>query len=110
MQREKFSSRLGFLLISAGCAIGLGNVWRFPYITGMYGGAAFETWIFSIFWWNCYYVYYAFLARKSRNKCWRCETLDSITFFLISTCGIFQNRFYCIFGLEFLSQILSNRN
>lgn len=34
MQREKFSSRLGFLLISAGCAIGLGNVWRFPYITG----------------------------------------------------------------------------
>ena len=41
MQREKFSSRLGFLLISAGCAIGLGNVWRFPYITGKYGGAAF---------------------------------------------------------------------
>lgn len=40
-QREKFASRLGFLLISAGCAIGLGNVWRFPYITGMYGGAAF---------------------------------------------------------------------
>ena len=41
MEREKFSSRLGFLLISAGCAIGLGNVWRFPYITGKYGGAAF---------------------------------------------------------------------
>ncbi|MFR1435371.1 MAG: sodium-dependent transporter [Acutalibacteraceae bacterium] len=41
MQREKFSSRLGFLLISAGCAIGLGNVWRFPYITGKHGGAAF---------------------------------------------------------------------
>ncbi|PWN00515.1 sodium-dependent transporter [Massilioclostridium coli] len=41
MEREKFSSRLGFLLISAGCAIGLGNVWRFPYITGQYGGAAF---------------------------------------------------------------------
>ncbi|WP_195377001.1 sodium-dependent transporter [Anaerotruncus rubiinfantis] len=41
LQREKFSSRLGFLLISAGCAIGLGNVWRFPYITGQYGGAAF---------------------------------------------------------------------
>lgn len=39
--RESFSSRLGFLLISAGCAIGLGNVWRFPYITGKYGGAAF---------------------------------------------------------------------
>ena len=40
-QRERFSSRLGFILISAGCAIGLGNVWRFPYITGQYGGAAF---------------------------------------------------------------------
>ena len=40
-QREKLSSRLGFILISAGCAIGLGNVWRFPFITGQYGGAAF---------------------------------------------------------------------
>lgn len=40
-KREKFSSRLGFILISAGCAIGLGNVWRFPYITGQYGGGAF---------------------------------------------------------------------
>ena len=39
--REKFGSRLGFILISAGCAIGLGNVWRFPYIVGQYGGAAF---------------------------------------------------------------------
>ena len=41
VERETFSSRLGFILISAGCAIGLGNVWRFPYITGEYGGAAF---------------------------------------------------------------------
>ncbi len=40
-KREKFSSRLGFILISAGCAIGLGNVWRFPYITGKYGGGLF---------------------------------------------------------------------
>ncbi|MBP1910434.1 sodium-dependent transporter [Methanolobus bombayensis] len=40
-EREELSSRLGFLLISAGCAIGLGNIWRFPYITGKYGGAAF---------------------------------------------------------------------
>lgn len=40
-EREKFSSRLGFILISAGCAIGLGNVWRFPYIVGQYGGALF---------------------------------------------------------------------
>lgn len=40
-QREKFSSRLGFILVSAGCAIGLGNVYKFPYICGQYGGAAF---------------------------------------------------------------------
>lgn len=40
-QRESFSSRLGFILVSAGCAIGLGNVWKFPYICGQYGGAAF---------------------------------------------------------------------
>ena len=38
---EQFSSRIGFILISAGCAIGLGNVWRFPFITGRYGGASF---------------------------------------------------------------------
>ena len=40
-ERENFASRLGFILVSAGCAIGIGNVWRFPYITGKYGGAAF---------------------------------------------------------------------
>lgn len=40
-KREQLASRLGFLLISAGCAIGLGNVWRFPFITGEYGGACF---------------------------------------------------------------------
>ena len=40
-KRENLASRLGFLLLSAGCAIGLGNVWRFPFITGKYGGAVF---------------------------------------------------------------------
>nr|MBQ8252907.1 sodium-dependent transporter [Lachnospiraceae bacterium] len=40
-EREKFGSRLGFILVSAGCAIGLGNVWKFPYICGQNGGAAF---------------------------------------------------------------------
>ena len=41
MDRGNFSTRLGFIFVSAGCAIGLGNVWRFPYITGKYGGASF---------------------------------------------------------------------
>ena len=41
MDREHFSSRLGFILITAACSIGLGNIWRFPYITGKYGGASF---------------------------------------------------------------------
>ncbi|MBQ2736154.1 MAG: sodium-dependent transporter [Clostridia bacterium] len=41
MKREKLGSRLGFILLSAGCAIGVGNVWKFPYITGQYGGGAF---------------------------------------------------------------------
>ena len=39
--REQFSSRLGFILMTAGCAIGLGNVWRFPYVAGQYGGGLF---------------------------------------------------------------------
>jgi len=41
MQRETLGSRLGFILLSAGCAIGIGNVWKFPYMVGQYGGAAF---------------------------------------------------------------------
>ena len=41
MEREKFGSRLGFLLVSAGCAIGIGNVWKFPYVTGLNGGGVF---------------------------------------------------------------------
>jgi len=40
-KREQLATRLGFLLLSAGCAIGLGNIWRFPYIAGQYGGAIF---------------------------------------------------------------------
>ena len=41
MEREKLGSRLGFILISAGCAIGVGNVWKFPTLTGQNGGAVF---------------------------------------------------------------------
>ena len=41
MERERLGSRLGFILLSAGCAIGLGNIWKFPYMVGEYGGGAF---------------------------------------------------------------------
>ena len=41
MERETFQSRLGFLLLSAGCAIGIGNVWKFPYMVGNNGGGIF---------------------------------------------------------------------
>ena len=41
MEREKLGSRLGFILLSAGCAIGIGNVWRFPYVAGNSGGGFF---------------------------------------------------------------------
>lgn len=41
MQRERLGSRLGFILLSAGCAIGIGNVWKFPYMVGQNGGGAF---------------------------------------------------------------------
>lgn len=41
MKREQLGSRLGFILLSAGCAIGIGNVWKFPYMVGQYGGGAF---------------------------------------------------------------------
>ena len=41
MERENFKSKLGFILVSAGCAIGIGNVWRFPFVTGQNGGGIF---------------------------------------------------------------------
>ena len=40
-ERVSFGSRLGFIMVSAGCAIGIGNVWKFPYIVGQYGGGFF---------------------------------------------------------------------
>ena len=64
--REKFSSRLGFLLISAGCAIGLGNVWKFPYITGKYGGAAF---VLIYFWHSHSDTGACRWARQSAQRC-----------------------------------------
>ena len=41
MAREQFGSRFGFIMATAGFAVGLGNIWRFPYVTGQNGGAAF---------------------------------------------------------------------
>ena len=47
-KREHLGSRLGFILLSAGCAIGIGNVWKFPWMAGQYGGGAFVA-IYLIF-------------------------------------------------------------
>ncbi len=46
MEREKLKTRLGFILLSAGCAIGIGNVWKFPYVAGQSGGGAFVLFYF----------------------------------------------------------------
>ena len=55
--REQFGSRLGYILVSAGCAIGIGNVWKFPYICGQYGGAIFML------------IYLLFLPRPDHRVC-----------------------------------------
>ena len=53
MQRERLGSRLGFILLSAGCAIGIGNVWKFPYMVGQNGGGAFVLlYLFSCWSWE----------------------------------------------------------
>ena len=49
MAREHLGSRLGFILLSAGCAIGVGNVWKFPWMAGQYGGGAFVLGSFGFF-------------------------------------------------------------
>ena len=54
MERESFKSRLGFILVSAGCAIGIGNVWRFPYVAGENGGGLF---VFALPRFPCSYGY-----------------------------------------------------
>ena len=75
-KRERFGSRLGFLLVSAGCAIGIGNVWRFPFITGQYGGAAFVL-LYLIFLvvmgWPVMTMEFAVgrAAKKSAGKCFQ---------------------------------------
>ena len=63
-EREQFKSRIGFILLSAGCAIGIGNVWRFPYVVGENGGGIFVYFIlFFFFNWSTYFKYGIF--------CWK---------------------------------------
>ena len=53
MEREKLGSRLGFILLSAGCAIGCGNVWKFPWMCGQYGGALCCCMCCAWWFWGC---------------------------------------------------------
>ena len=55
MKRETFGSRLGFLLVSAGCAIGIGNVWRFPYVARTAGDCSCCSTLYSCSSWACSY-------------------------------------------------------
>ena len=58
MERERLGSRLGFILLSAGCAIGVGNVWKFPWMAGQYGGGAFVlVYLFFLFMLKIIYKY-----------------------------------------------------
>ena len=69
MKRESFKSRLGFILVSAGCAIGIGNVWRFPYVTGQNGGGIFVL-FYLIFWyaWDFRCLSYGVLAGRPEPR------------------------------------------
>ena len=53
MERETLKSRMGFILLSAGCAIGIGNVWKFPYMAGQGGGGAFVLFYFIFLFYSC---------------------------------------------------------
>ena len=69
--REELATRLGFLLLSAGCAIGLGNVWRFPYIAGLYGGAYFlATYFFFLLAVGLPIIIMEFAIGRASRKIW----------------------------------------
>ena len=63
MKREQLSSRLGFILLSAGCAIGIGNVWKFPYMVGQNGGGLFV--LIYLFFQLCYQLSYASICKRA---------------------------------------------
>ena len=82
-KREKLSSRIGFIFLSAGCAIGLGNIWRFPYVTGKYGGGAFVLQKAFRYWnqkvkngiyfpiWPCWeIIFWSCFIQPSLDGCW----------------------------------------
>ena len=69
MKRESFGSRLGFILVSAGCAIGIGNVWKFPYIAGQGGGGAFVL------------FYLIFLVILGLRRIWRSSFYSDLLMF-----------------------------
>ena len=71
MSRENFRSRLGFILVSAGCAIGIGNVWKFPYVTGVNGGGVFVLfYIISLIIMGVPILSWRWAGPAARAPCW----------------------------------------
>lgn len=82
--RDQLASRLGFLLLSAGCAVGLGNVWRFPYIVGKYGGLIFLlAYFFFLLAVSLPIMVMEFSAGRASQKPWHAATMN----FLLSKPG-----------------------
>lgn len=76
--RDQLASRLGFLLLSAGCAIGLGNVWRFPYVVGKYGGLLFlVAYFFFLLAVSLPIMVMEFSAGRASQKQWRAVIMNS---------------------------------
>ena len=72
MKRERLGSRLGFILLSAGCAIGIGNVWKFPWMVGKNGGAAFVLiYLFFLAIFGVPILTMEFAVRRVRSACIR---------------------------------------
>ncbi len=92
MQREQLATRIGFLLVSAGCAIGLGNVWRFPFIAGQYGGATFlAAYFFFLLSVGLPILIMEFAIGRASAKSW------GLAFSTLEPKGTFWNKF-SIFG------------
>ena len=108
--RESLGSRMGFIFLSAGCAIGLGNVWRFPYITGRYGGAAFVLlYLLFLYWVESFWgllvlplIFDAYITKRIKWGWWKelknktarkaMGWVDAIVFALVAV--YFLNQFF----------------